>query len=42
MPRLFINFKEIHSCAIGNFEEKNKVFEPSIEYCLNTKAFYSI
>jgi len=31
MPKLFINFEEILSCASGNFEEKHKVFEPSIK-----------
>ena len=35
MPKLLINFKEILSCSYGNFEGKNKLFEPPIKYCLN-------
>jgi len=42
VPKLFINFVEILSCAYGNFEEKNKVFEPSKKNCLNTNAYYNI
>ena len=30
MPKLSINFEEIISHAPGNFEEQNKVLEPSI------------
>jgi len=30
VPTFSINFKEILSRAHGNFEEQNKVFEPSI------------
>jgi len=41
VPKLFINF-EVLSCAYANFEEKNKVFEPSKKNCLNTKAYSNI
>ena len=37
VPKFSINFEEILSCAHGNFEEKNKVLEPSIiiiNYCI--------
>ena len=30
MPKLVTNFEEIISLAHGNFEEQNKVMEPSI------------
>jgi hypothetical protein len=30
VPKLFIKFKEILSLAHGNFEDQNKVLEPSI------------
>jgi len=39
--KLFINFEEILSCAYENFEEKNKVFEPSTKYFRNTNAYYN-
>ena len=42
MSKLFINVEEILLCAYGNVEEKNKVFETSIKYCLNTNAYYSV
>ena len=42
MPKLFIDFEEILSCDCGNFKEKNKVFEPSIKYCLNSDAYCNI
>ena len=41
MPKLFINFKEILSCVYGNFEEKNKVFEPSIACILMHITIYN-
>jgi hypothetical protein len=36
---LFINFEQILSHGYGNFEEKSKVFEPSIKNCLNTNSY---
>ena len=39
-----MNFEEILSLARGTFEEKNKVFEPSviiINYCIIINAYYN-
>jgi hypothetical protein len=39
-----INFKETLSRAHGNFEEQNKVLEPSIiniNYCIIINAYYN-
>ena len=30
MPELSVNFEEILSSSYGNFEEQNKVLEPSV------------
>jgi hypothetical protein len=41
---LSINFEEILSRAHGNFEEQNKVLEPSIiniNYCIIINAYYN-
>ena len=44
MPRLSINCEEILPRVHVDFEEKNKVFEPSaiiINYCITVKAYYN-
>jgi len=44
MPKLSIYFEEIFSCALGNFEEQNKVLEPSIiiiNCCIIINAYYN-
>ena len=41
-PKLSINFDEILSRTHGNFEEQNKVLEPSITiYCIIINAYYN-
>ena len=46
MPKLFINYEEIHLCAHENFEEHNMVLESSIStinYCIIIiNAYYVI
>ena len=45
MPKCSVHFEECLSRAFGNFEERNKVLEPSIiiiNYCINIiiNAYY--
>ena len=43
MPKFSMNFEEILSCAFGDFEEQNEVFEHStiiINYCIIINNVY--